>query len=795
MENALDKEDVALLRKASSLDWAEIDPSILGTLFERGLDPDKRSQLGAHYTDRAKIDLLVNAVVVDPLLSEWGTVKQQIEADMDARAEIMRGEAKQDAKTAKALTAAAINEESRNTKSKLLKARESRRRKKAAFLSDAQGAYRGFLDRLRAFRVLDPACGSGNFLYVSLQALKDLEQRVAIEAEVLGLEPSLPLIGPEAVLGIEINSYAAELARVSVWIGHIQWARRNGYPAPENPVLRSLNTIECRDALLDKEGRATEWPEADAIVGNPPFLGDKMMIGRLGAEYTRKLRKAYHGSLPGGADLVCYWFEKARIQILAGAAKRVGLVATNSIRGGANRRVLEAIITSPGQSISEAWPDVEWINEGAAIRVSLVCFGRRLASPQKLDGVVVQVIHADLTGTQANLTHAAVLPSNQNVSFIGSMKKAAFDVSGNLAREWLLRPTNPNGKNNSDVLLPWMNGDDVTGRAADRWIIDFGNRSESEAAFFVEPFRHALVHVLPRRRQSGSSSEQKYWWRLARRAPAMLSAISGNTRIMATPRVAKHRLFVWLPVPLMPDGQLVVIARNDDTSFGILHSRFHEAWTLRLCTWLGVGNDPRYTPSTTFETFPFPEGLTPSMPAAAYAADPHAQRIAAAARALVEARDRWLNPPELVNSVPEVVPGFPDRLIPKNAAAAALLKKRTLTALYNMRGKPEGAWLDNLHRDLDAAVATAYGWPEGISEEDALARLLELNLARAAVQDEPAKAKADRNTAPAAKARTLKRVVFDTDESASQENPSKASTTEAPAPAHMAKRRKSPVPA
>ena len=174
-----------------------------------------------------------------------------------------------------------------------------------------------------------------------------------------------------------------------------------------------------------------------------------------------------------------------------------------------------------------------------------------------------------------------------------------------------------------------------------------------------------------------------------------------------------------------------VIARDDDTAFGVLHSRFHQAWALGLCTWLGVGNDPRYTPSTTFETFPFPEGLTPNVPAAEYADDPRAIAIANAARRLNELREAWLNPPDLVARVPEVVPGYPDRIVPASPKAAAILKKRTLTNLYNERP----AWLDNAHRDLDAAVAAAYGWPADLSEEEALARLLALNLERAAAQE------------------------------------------------------------
>jgi type II restriction/modification system DNA methylase subunit YeeA len=197
-------------------------------------------------------------------------------------------------------------------------------------------------------------------------------------------------------------------------------------------------------------------------------------------------------------------------------------------------------------------------------------------------------------------------------------------------------------------------------------------------------------------------------------------------RYIVTPTVAKHRLFVWLDSAIVPDHQLIAITRDDDTTFGLLHSRFHEIWTLRLCTWLGVGNDPRYTPSTTFETFPFPQGLTPDIPAVEYADDPRAQKIAAAAKRLDELRNNWLNPSDLIVRVPEVVEGYPDRILPKDEAAAQVLKKRTLTNLYNERP----AWLDNAHRALDAAVANAYGWEADIPDDEILAKLLALNMER-----------------------------------------------------------------
>jgi type II restriction/modification system DNA methylase subunit YeeA len=217
------------------------------------------------------------------------------------------------------------------------------------------------------------------------------------------------------------------------------------------------------------------------------------------------------------------------------------------------------------------------------------------------------------------------------------------------------------------------------------------------------------------------------WWRHVEPRPALMGKLAPFERYIVTPTVAKHRVFVWLDPAVTPDHQLIAITRDDDTTFGILHSRFHELWALRLCTWLGVGNDPRYTPSSTFETFPFPEGLTPDIPPEQYANDPRAQKIAAAAQQLNELRNNWLNPPDLVMRVPEIIEGYPDRILPKNGAAAQVLKTRTLTNLYNERP----SWLHNIHRDLDEAVAQAYGWKSDMSDDEILTKLLALNVARA----------------------------------------------------------------
>ena len=682
----MNKAEIETTLKASALDWSEIDPSILGTLFERGLDPSKRSQLGAHYTDRDKIMRIIEPVVIRPWLADWEAEKARIADSLERQAA--------------ARSAAA----------------QSRHGREADRLLGA------FLTRLRAFTVLDPACGSGNFLYLALQALKDLEHRVQLEAEALGLPRAFPETGPANVKGIEINPYAAELARVSVWIGEIQWMRRNGFAGSRDPILKPLDTIECRDAVLSPEGDEPEWPTADVVVGNPPFLGDRVMRGGLGHPYTERLRRAYRGQIPASADLVCYWFQKAGKLVAEGKVVRAGLVATNSIRGGMNRTVLDHIVERG--AIFDAWSDEPWTVDGTAVRVSLVCFARKNAGLDAfLNGAPAVRIHADLTKGSVDLTRAARLTCNRAVAFLGVNKNGPFDIPGNLAREWLRLPMNPNGRPNADVLKPRVTGMDLSRRSADNWIIDFGSSTHAaDAALYEAPFTYVAERVRPVRQRNRVKKLREEWWRHWRPRPSMWRAVGNLSRYIATPTLSKHRLFVWLDKRVCPDHQLIVIARDDDTTFGILHSRFHEAWSLRLGTSLVEG--PRYTPTTAFETFPFPNGLSPDIPASEYANDPRAIAIAEAAHRLVELRDRWLNPPEWVEWVDEPVPGYPKHPVPRDEAAAKELKKRTLTNLYNTRPQ----WLADAHAALDNAVAAAYGWAADISDDDALDALLTRNL-------------------------------------------------------------------
>ena len=720
--------EIGLLFAASSLNWALIDPTIFGTLFERFLDPDKRAQIGAHYTDAAKIMMIVEPVVMRPLRAEWERARDAIKAALDKPG------------------------------------------KPGVALAQAEVLRDAFIARLGSLRILDPACGSGNFLYLALQSVKDLEYRAILECESFGLQWCLPRVGPEILLGLEINPFAAELARTTVWIGDIQWRIRNAITHHPEPILRKLDTIECRDALLNADGSEAHWPEADFIVGNPPFLGGKKLRNGLGDAAVDALFAAYKDRVPAQADLVTYWLVKSWEAMRLGRVQRAGLVSTNSIRGGANRKALEPI--ADANAIFEAWADESWTVDGAAVRVSIVCFAlpsaphaeeaRSAVSKHKrattgapasfethpadapqdegvanavltalLNGQPVARINPDLSGA-ANFASASPLVDNADVCFQGPVKVGAFDISGELARAWLAEPVNPNGKSNSEVLRPWVNGSDLVRRPSNKWIIDFEDMSEAQAALFQSPFGYCEENIKPERLTNARERRRRLWWRHGDRVPAMLSAIGNKKRYIATPRVAKHRVFVWVQMPTVPDARVVAIARDDDCSFGLLTSKWHEAWSLATCSWHGDGDDggrPTYNTGSCFETFPFPHGLTPNISAADYAADPRAQRIAAAAKDLDNKRRLWLNPPDLVDIVPEVVPGYPDRILPKNAEAAVKLRERTLTNLYNQRP----AWLANAHEALDRAVAAAYGWPEDIAIDDALAKLLALNLERASL--------------------------------------------------------------
>ena len=638
------------LVEATDRNWSNIEPSVFGTLFERAIDASKRAQAGAHYTSAADIMLVIEPVIMDPLLGEWEKAREEAGRLLD--------------------------DDNRD---------------------GALARLAAFQERLASVKVLDPASGSGNFLYLSLRSLLDLEKRVIDFAAGQGWYDLVPTVKPDQMLGLEINPYAAELASTALWIGYIQWHQANGFPYANVPILTPLDTIRQTDAILDLSDpdnpSEPKWPPAEFIVGNPPFLGGKLLRTNLSDEYVDVLLDWYAGRVPGEADLVCYWFDKARIMLESGLARRAGLLATQGIRGSANRRVLRRIKETG--DIFMAWSDHPWILDGAAVHISMVGFDGGFEPTRQLNGSPVESINANLS-TGADLTLAARLTENAGIAFMGDTKGGPFDIPASLATEMIASP-NPHNRSNAEVIKPWVNGRDITDRPRGMWIIDFADMPAEQAALYEAPFEYVNQYVRPRREVSRSKISK--WWVHERSRPEMRNALGNIKRYIATPRVSKYRLFVWLPNCVVTDSATIAIASDDDYFFGVLHSRIHELWALAMGTQLE--SRPRYTPTTCFETFPFPEPT-----------DAQRDAIAHAAAELNHLRENWLNPVDTY--------GNP-------ALDANQLRRRTLTNLYNQRP----TWLANAHATLDAAVADAYGWPADLPDAAILERLLALNLERA----------------------------------------------------------------
>ncbi len=650
-------DQIALLERLNELDWSDIEPSIFGTLFERIIDQSKRKQLGTHYTSRLDIELIVEPVLMRPLRQAWERERQRATAYVD-------WESQPDGE------------------------RESLRERLAFTLS-------AFLTELANIRILDPACGSGNFLYVCLALLKGLEKEVVAFGEQYGVTGLGPTVHPRQLRGIEINEYAQELASAVVWIGYLQWKHRNAFNLEsETPILEPIKTIALRDAIVERGEDGTvmepDWPNADVIVGNPPFLGSRKLRQELGDTYVDDLFEVWDERVPRGADLCCYWFEKARAQLESGRVERVGLLATQGIRGETNRTVLDRIAETGG--IFWAQSDREWTLDGAAVQVSMVGFDDGAERTRELDGLKVSQIYTNLRSGETDVTKARRLKENLGIAFMGDTKGGPFDITEAQARQLLAQP-NPDGRSNRDVVRPWINGADITGRPRNMWIIDFppGTTLE-EAALYEAPFEYVLERVKPERDDSRTTIKE--WWMHERPRVEMRAAILGLDRVIVTPRVSTHRLFVWLEDDTLADSATIAFARDDDYFFGVLHSRVHGVWALRQGTQLE--SRPRYTPTTTFETFPFPKPTSEQR-----------AHIAEAAQRLDSLRQGWLNPEA-------------DAVGPKE------LKRRTLTRLYNDRP----TWLRIAHNKLDDAVLAAYGWASGISDGEIVAGLLALNLER-----------------------------------------------------------------
>lgn len=705
----------------SKLDWSFVEPSIIGTLFERGLDPGKRSQLGAQYTSRQDIEIVVENLMMKPLFNEWEATKA----------------------TVKSLLMCGVKDPKQQKSGKKLSASQFKKAK-----GESDMIVHRFLQKLGNIKVLDPACGSGNFLYVALQKLKDLEKEVLIFAADLDMGGYLPVVRPWQMFGIEINPYAYELAQTTIWIGYLQWVKFNGYGIQQDPILQPMsNNFKCMDSILDlsdpENPKEPEWPSIDFIIGNPPFLGGKLLRRELKDEYVDSLFKVWNDRVPAESDLCCYWFEKARAHIQNSKCLRVGLLATQGIRGGANREVLKRI--SETGNIFFAESDRPWILDGANVHISMIGFDNGKEKEIILDGKSVSKINPNLT-SEADICSAKPIPPNLNIGFMGDTKVGPFEVSEKDAIDFLLQP-NPNKRPNSDVLRPWINGREITKKTQSFWIVDFPpGMNEFEASQYQIPFEHILKKVKPFRASARSGDKTGVaWWIHQRPRPEMRMQIERLKRFLVTVCVAKHRIFIWQNNPSLPDHALIAFARSDSYFFGMLQSRVHEVWALASGTQLREKESGfRYTPTTCFETFPFPPdiGLKP-LPE-----NEKAMAVANAATSLCELRENWMKPlewtKEYVLEFPATAGGIwtnyisPElkdgdiataryvRRIPKDNECANKLKQRTLTTLYNER--PE--WLRQAHKRLDEAVFTAYGWSPDLTDVQLIGKLLELNLSQ-----------------------------------------------------------------
>ncbi|MGH8019052.1 MAG: class I SAM-dependent DNA methyltransferase [Opitutaceae bacterium] len=736
----LDKLSLGLLRQAAALEWRHVEPAIFGTLLERALDPGERHKLGAHYTPRAYVERLVLPAVIEPLREEWETVR-----------------------------AAAVTLATRGD------------------LKNAIKEARAFHHQLCAARVLDPACGSGNFLYVTLEHMKRLEGEVLELIESFGDNMRLDLAGetvdPHQFLGVEINPRAATVAELVLWIGYLQWHHRNRGPTewPE-PVLRAFKNIECRDAVLaydkkeyakDEHGniryvwdrrtmktdpvtgrdvpddkavipletyinpRPADWPQADFIVGNPPFIGKSRMREDLGDGYTETLRKVYK-DVPDSADFVMFWWHKAAEETIAGRARRFGLITTNSIRQTFNRRVVKRALDQ-GLSIRFAIPDHPWVDtaDGAAVRIAMTVGALLYKLP--VSGVLNEppppdpsLLPGDLyvlrgetpcedgsAATElarlrgrigsglnigAELEDTLPLKSNSGLTSMGVMLAGSgFIVDADHAQA--IAKSEPHAV--GVALREYRNGRDLTDQPRHARVIDFcGLETDEARKRFPKCYEVVLARVKPERDGNRDRQFREKWWLFARVRPELRAMLQGQTRYIATVETAKHRIFQFLEADILPDHRLIAFGTSDAFHLGVLSSRMHVVFALAAG---GTLEDrPVYNKTRCFDPFPFPdctEAQKNRIRALAEELDAHRKRAHA---------QHGLGLTDIYNVLEKLRSGEALNAKDKAIHDAALVST-----------------LKQLHDDVDAAVAAAHGWPWPLTDAEILERVVALNTERA----------------------------------------------------------------
>lgn len=731
----LTAEQIQILLDAADKDWSLVEPAIFGTLIEQALEEKERHSLGAHFTPRAYVERLVEPTVMQPLREEWERVQQEVY--------ILVGKDK---------------------------------------VEDARQAVREFQKRLASTRVLDPACGTGNFLYVSLDLMKQLEDDVLHKLAELGDKQGLLEVGsvritPAQFLGIEKNPRAVPIAELVLWIGYLRWhfRQRGKGVLPPEPVLQDFKNIECRDAVLAWDGepvpvldengkpvrrwdgvsrkphpitgemvpdetqtielkryinvRQADWPTADFVCGNPPFLGNWRMRAELGTGYADAVRSVYT-AVPDTADFVMYWWHRAASLVKSGQLRQAGLITTTSITQTFNRRVIEAHVGADDPvSLVFAISDHPWTSAkydqakgGAEVRTAMTVLakGRLVGRRGKVvreyraeDGEVridiswtVGQVNPDLT-VGADVTSVEPLLANSKISCPGvKLHGAGFIVSPDRARELGLGTR----KGLARHIKPYVNGQDLAARSRGVMVIDLlGLTEEQVRLLYPEVYEHVLSRVKPERDHNNRDSYRKWWWLFGEARSQFRPALSGLDRYIATVESARRRYFTFLNGDVLPDNMVIAIACDDAYVLGVLSSRPHVAWALATGGRLGVRHDPRYNKSRCFEPFPFP---SPSPDQAAHigsiAEDLDKHRKAQQSEFPGLTLTKLYKALDAVRSGGELDEG--DRKVWEQGRGHTLLK---------------------IHEDLDSAVFDAYGWPHDLTDDQILERLVALNAERA----------------------------------------------------------------
>lgn len=696
----LQAEEIGELVAAAKHKWTDVDPAIFGTLLEQALEPSERRKLGAHYTPRAYVVRLVEATVMEPLRADWRRVLKQADGERDAGNE--RG---------------------------------------------AATILRAFHHRLCTTRVLDPACGTGNFLYVCLQLMKTLEGEVLEalvghgETGLLGLDAET--VGPQQFLGLELNPRAAAIAELVIWIGFLQEHYRTHSGHPGEPILRAFQNInfgmkDGYDAVLARDANAQgepifdapsrpDWPQAEFIVGNPPFIGKgAAMRSALGDDYVDALWAA-HRHMNESADFVMYWWDRAAELLTRKdtVLRRFGLVTTNSISQVFNRRTIERhIAASRPVSLIYAIPDHPWTKatkDSAAVRIAMtVCeagkqTGTLLEISDEADlqtdephlGFVrrMGMIHADLT-TGPAISTASSLTANSGIACNGMMLAGRGFVLTPKEASYLCGSQPPQDQ----LIKPYQNGGELVGHPKRNFVIDaFGFADAELRQRHPAIYQHLLATVKPGRSQNRRKAFRERWWIFGEPRKTFRPALSGLGRYIGTTETAKHRIFQFLDESVVPDHMIIAIASNDAAHLAVLSSRVHRTWALAAGGWLGIGNDPRYSKSRCFDPFPFPD---PSLEVQRALRDAGEELDAARRRVLEEHVDLTMT--GLYN------------ILEKLRAGTALSQKDD-----DVKTRGLVLILEEIHEAIDRLTAEAYGWPRAMTDGEILARLVALNTERA----------------------------------------------------------------